>query len=190
MMTKLLQTDDEKALAAARVLLGVLVFIRGAQGLLGWFGGSGIYDLGSFLRVVSPSAPLVLLVVLVNFLGGIGLITGLFTRIAAACILADTASTVVLWAVSPRVFLDWSITQGGASIEYYSLAFAIALTLVVRGAGAFSFDRMLLGRRFRRAGLRTVSAHAGPPQYKAYWAAGRKPKAAPSGSGAEASRGL
>jgi putative oxidoreductase len=161
MLTRILRTPDEKSLAIVRGLLGLLFFVRGAQGLLGWFGGSGIHDLNSFFRLVNLSAPLVFLAVFIDFLAGIGLIAGLFTRIAAACILADTASTLALWAINPRVFLDWSITQGGASIEYYLLAFVVALILVVRGAGAFSFDRILLGRSFRRAGLRIASASAG-----------------------------
>jgi putative oxidoreductase len=149
MLTKLLNTPDEKSLATARVLLGVLFFVRGAQGLLGWFGGSGIQDLNSSFRLVSLSAPLVLMAVLISFLAGIGLMAGLFTRIAAAFVLADTASTLALWAINPRVFMDWSITQGGAGIEYFLLALALAFILLARGAGAFSLDRMLLDRKLR-----------------------------------------
>jgi putative oxidoreductase len=159
MLTRILRTPDEKNLTMARVLLGALFFVRGAQGLLGWFGGSGIHDLSSFVHLVSLPAPLVLLTVFIDFFGGIVLIAGLFARISAAFILADTASTLVLWAISPRVFMDWSITQGGAGIQYFLLALAVALILVARGAGAFSLDRMLLGRKRRRAALRIASTH-------------------------------
>ena len=161
MLTKILRTSDEKSLAIARVLLGILFFVVGAQWLLGWFGGSGIHDVNSLLHLVRLSAPLVLLAVFIDFLAGIALVAGLFTRIAAACILANTASTLALWAISPRIFMDWSITQGGASIEYYLLAFVVALILAVQGAGAFSLDGVLLGRKFHRAGLRMAGAHAG-----------------------------
>lgn len=161
MLTKVLRTSDEKSLAIARVLLGILFFVLGAQWLLGWFGGSGIHDVNSLLHLVSLSAPLVLLSVFIDFLAGVALVAGLFTRIAAACILADTASTLALWAINPRVFMDWSIIQGGAGIEYYLLAFVVALILFVQGAGAFSLDGVLLGRKFHRGGLRIASAHAG-----------------------------
>jgi putative oxidoreductase len=147
MLTRLLQTENAKGVAVARILLGALVFIRGAQGLLGWFGGSGIQDLSGFLGLVSLSAPLVLLAVFINFFGGIGIIAGLFTRVAAILVAADAAFAVVLWSVSRRAFEDWSITQGGASLGYYLLAFALALVLSLEGAGGFSLDHMLFYRK-------------------------------------------
>jgi putative oxidoreductase len=150
MLSKILQTIEDKVVATARILLGFLFFVRGAQGVLGWFGGSGIHDLKSFFNLVSLSAPLVLLAVFIDLFGGIGLIAGLFTRIAAIGVAADAALTLILWILNPRLFVDWSITQGGAGLEYYLLAFALASILVVKGAGAFSLDRFLFYRRPRR----------------------------------------
>ncbi|MGH9328419.1 MAG: DoxX family protein [Terriglobia bacterium] len=150
MLTRLFETDGDKALAAARMILGLLFFVRGAQGLLGWFGGAGILDVNSLLRLVSLSAPLVIAAALISFFGGIGLIAGLFARIATVLVVADTAFSIILGLIDPRLFLDWSITQGGSGIEYYSLALALALILAAKDAGAFSLDRLLFFRSFRR----------------------------------------
>jgi putative oxidoreductase len=150
MSIKLLHTSDDNSLAMVRMLLGFLLFVRGAQGLFGWFGGPGIHDLSSLFRLVSIPEPLVLVAVLVDFLGGIGLIVGLFTRIGAACVAAETAFTLILWAIDSRLFMDWSITQGGASVEYFLLVLALASMLIVRGAGGFSLDGLLSSRNARR----------------------------------------
>lgn len=148
MLTRLFETNGDKVLAAARIILGLLFFIQGAQWALGWFGGAGIHDINALLRLVSLSAPLVLGAALISFFGGIGLIVGLFARIAAVLIAVDTAFSVILGLIEPRLFLDWSITQGGAGIEYSLLALALALILTARGAGAFSLDRLLFFRTF------------------------------------------
>lgn len=51
MFTKLLQTEDDRALAIARMVLGFVFFVRGAQGLLGWFGAPAFNDsLNSFIH--------------------------------------------------------------------------------------------------------------------------------------------
>jgi putative oxidoreductase len=41
------------------------------------------------------------------------------------------------------LFLNWFGTQEGHGIEYHLLAIALALVIVVQGAGAFSLDRLL-----------------------------------------------
>jgi putative oxidoreductase len=160
MSTRLLPMANSKSLTIARISLGFLLFVRGAQGLLGWFGGPGIHGVSSLFRFVSLPGPLVLLAVFIDFFGGIGLIVGLFTRIAAFCVAAEAAFTLALWFADPRLFVDWSITQGGAGIEYYVLVLALASLLAVEGAGAFSLDHLLvswMGRRNTPAATRPGS---------------------------------
>jgi putative oxidoreductase len=40
-------------------------------------------------------------------------------------------------------FMNWMGNQKGEGIEYHLLALAVAATLLLRGAGAFSVDRAL-----------------------------------------------
>lgn len=148
MLTRLLRTEDEKTVETARMLLGFVVFVQGAQGLLGWFGGPAFNDpLYSFFHLLTIPAPLIWLAIITDFFGGAALIAGLFTRIAAGCVLADTLLGLLLAGLAPSLYSKWSIPQGGASSQYYLLAFALALILVAKGAGAFSLDRWLFCRR-------------------------------------------
>ena len=43
MLTWLIDTDGDWVLTIVRVVLGVVLFAHGAQKLLGWFGGPGLY---------------------------------------------------------------------------------------------------------------------------------------------------
>lgn len=83
---------------------------------------------------------------------------GLFSRIAAFSVAADMALTLILWAVAPNFFMDWSIIQGGAGIEYYLLALALASILVVKGAGAFSLDRAVFYWKLRNNAPRAANS--------------------------------
>jgi putative oxidoreductase len=151
MLTKLLRTENDRTLTIARMVLGFLFFVRGAQGLFGWFGGWRWNDpLNSLLHLAGLPVPLVLLAVVTDFFGGATLMAGLFTRIAALCVAADTVVTFILWGIGHGLYTDWLIVQGGAGGEYYLLAFGLALILAVKGAGAFSFDRLLFRRTPRR----------------------------------------
>ncbi len=40
-------------------------------------------------------------------------------------------------------FMDWSGNQKGEGYEYHLLALALAIPIIIRGAGAFSIDRAL-----------------------------------------------
>ena len=46
-------------------------------------------------------------------------------------------------------FMNWFGGQKGEGIEYHMLALALSLALVIRGAGAFSLDRVLAGAAAR-----------------------------------------
>jgi len=87
MIESLTGTHGDWAVAIARIVLGIVFFAHGAQKMLGWFGGPG---LASSMRTFTehlhlPSTP-AFLVIAGELLSGIGLIVGLFSRIAALVI--------------------------------------------------------------------------------------------------------
>jgi len=55
-------------------------------------------------------------------------------------------------------FMNWTGTQRGEGFEFHLLAIALAVTVVVKGAGAFSVDRALL---FSAALPHPYPAHSG-----------------------------
>ena len=90
-----------------------------------------------------PSVHPGLLVIAGELFSGIGLIVGLFSRIAALVIAITMVGAIATVHFRFGLFLNWFGTQGGHGIEYHLLAIALALVIVVQGAGAFSLDRLL-----------------------------------------------
>jgi putative oxidoreductase len=143
-MRNILRTQDDKVLTLLRVALAVVVFPHGAQKMLGWFGGFGpAGTLGFLTQQMHIPAPIAMLVFVGEFFAPIALFLGLFGRIAALAIAIDY-SVVALMAHAPNgFFMNFSGQQKGEGVEYFILAVAIGLALVVRGSGAFSVDRLM-----------------------------------------------
>jgi putative oxidoreductase len=144
MVAWIIGTDGDWTVAMVRIVLGVVFFAHGAQKALGWFGGTG---LRSTVRIFRDNlhipAPLAVLSVAAEFLGGLGLIVGLLSRVAALGI--AIVMTVALVAVHGRFgfFMNWYGEKKGHGIEYHILVLALALAVMIRGAGALSLDEVL-----------------------------------------------
>ena len=145
-MKRLLGTSNDVALTMLRLVLGVVFFAHGAQKMLGWFGGYGFQASMGFLQTSAhlPSA-VALLVICVEFFGGLGLIFGLLTRVAALGVAGDMVGAIFLVHLPNGFFMNWTGTQKGEGFEFHLLALAIAATLLLRGAGAFSVDKAISG---------------------------------------------
>jgi putative oxidoreductase len=143
-MKKLMATSADGSLALLRLILGVVFFAHGAQKTLGWFGGPGFSGaLKGFTGYLHIPAPLAVLAVAAEFLGGLGLIFGLFGRIAAAGVAVNMLVAVALVHYQFGLFMNWSGSQKGEGIEFHLLALAAAAVIAVRGSGAWSLDRWL-----------------------------------------------
>ena len=144
MLWNLFSTGPDWALTVMRVILGVVFFAHGAQKMLGWFGGAGLKEtLRTMREHLHLPAPLALLAVTSEFLGGLGLIVGLLSRVAAVgvCVTMFSAIVMVHWRYG--LFMDWFGDRKAHGIEYHLLAIALAIANVVRGGGAASLDRFL-----------------------------------------------
>jgi len=141
---KLIQTRDDYMLMLVRVVLGAVFFAHGAQKVLGWFGGYGFEGTMTFFtqKLGIPNF-LAILAILTEFLGGIGLIVGLLSRIAALGIAINMVVAIFLVHAQNGFFMNWPGTLKGEGFEYHLLAIAMAALVMVRGAGAWSLDRVL-----------------------------------------------
>lgn len=147
MLKTLLRTNDTLGPVLIRVALGGVIFAHGAQKALGWFGGGGWNgSVGFFTTQLGVPAFIAALVILGEFLGGIGVVTGTLTRIAAAGIAIIMAGAVVMVHLPNGFFMNWYGTQAGEGFEYGILAITMALSLVITGAGRFSVDRVFAAR--------------------------------------------
>jgi putative oxidoreductase len=144
MLRRLLATDDSTATAIVRLVLGVVFFAHGAQKMLGWFGGPGFSGtMGMFTGYLHVPAPFAFLAIAAEFFGGLGLILGFLTRIAAFGIAVNMVVAIALVHSSFGFFMNWTGTQKGEGFEYHVLVLAITALLMIRGAGALSVDRMI-----------------------------------------------
>src|SRR3989442_7274039 len=90
MFRKLIATDNDTATTILRLVLGVIFFAHGAQKMLGWFGGYGFSGtMGFFTGMMHIPALFAVLAIAAEFLGGLGLIVGLLTRVSAFGIFCD-----------------------------------------------------------------------------------------------------
>jgi putative oxidoreductase len=144
MFRKIFDTDDNSATSILRLVLGTVFFAHGAQKLLGWFGGPGFEGtMGMFATYMHIPAPLAFLAIVAEFFGGLGLIFGFLTRIAAFGIATTMLVAVAKVHASFGFFMNWAGAQKGEGFEYHLLVLAITAFLMIRGAGAFSVDRAI-----------------------------------------------
>jgi putative oxidoreductase len=142
-MKRLMGTNNDVALTILRVILGMVFFAHGSQKMLGWFGGFGFHGtMGAFTHMGMP-APLAFLVICTEFFGGLGLLVGLLTRIAALGIAGLMIGAIFMVHLKVGFLMNWMGTQKGEGFEFHLLALAIAAALLLRGAGAWSVDRAL-----------------------------------------------
>lgn len=144
MFRKLVATSNDFAPAIARLVLGVVFFAHGSQKMLGWFGGYGFSGtMGFFTQQMHIPAPLAFLAICAEFFGGLGLIVGLLSRVAAFGISVNMLVAIFTVHISNGFFANWSGQQKGEGIEYHLLAIALALVVMIKGGGALSIDRVL-----------------------------------------------
>jgi putative oxidoreductase len=143
MVKRLTSTSNDVALTILRLVLGVVFFAHGAQKMLGWFGGYGFHGTMGFFEHMGLPAPVALLIICTEFFGGLGLIVGLLTRIAALGIGIEMIVAIFMVHLPNGFFMNWFGNQKGEGFEYHLLAIAAAAALLLRGSGAFSADRAL-----------------------------------------------
>jgi putative oxidoreductase len=144
MIRRLGATDDSAATSILRVGLGAVFFAHGAQKMLGWFGGFGYAGtMNFFTGTMHIPAPLAFLAIAAEFFGGLGLILGFLTRIAAFGIGVNMLVAIMTVHRDFGFFMNWTGAQKGEGFEFYLLVVAMVAFLMIRGAGAFSVDRVL-----------------------------------------------
>ncbi len=156
-LNKLFRTDNDIATAIVRLVLGVVFFAHGAQKLLGWFGGYGFTGTMGFLTgVMHIPVIFAFLAIVAEFFGGLGLIFGFMTRVAAVGVLSNMIVAIAMVHSQFGFFMNWTGAQKGEGYEYHLLALAVTVLLIIRGAGAVSLDRLLSSPAKRSAQLQTA----------------------------------
>lgn len=145
MKRNLLATGNSLAPTILRFFLGVVVFPHGAQKLLGWFNGYGFTgSMQYFTQTVGLPWIIGFTVILLEFFGALALIAGIGTRVFAILYLALAIGITLLTRLEFGFFMNWFGNQKGEGYEYFLFWIAIALALLITGAGKYSVDRFLV----------------------------------------------
>ena len=127
----------DQGIALLRIAVGGIFVAHGAQKLFLL----GIPGLSGFLGQIGVPFPTLsaIAVTAAEFLGGLALVAGFFTRWAALPI----AFSMAVAAVTVHLKAGFFLPNG---VEYVLALFVASVALSLTGSGAFSVDR-LLGRR-------------------------------------------
>ena len=128
-------------LTIIRVVVGILFIVHGAQklfvfGIPGITAGFGQYG----VPLPGISAPVV---TLVEFLGGIALLLGLFTRVAAILLAIDMLGAIIFVHGKNGFFLP-------TGYEFALTLLAVNVAIALAGPGGYAVDDQLWSRRAAR----------------------------------------
>jgi len=123
-------------LLVLRVLFGGLFAAHGAQKLFGWFGGYGLEGTGGFFDSLGfrPGKVMAFVAGFSELAGGLGLVFGLLTPLAAAAVIGVMINAIL--AAKRKAGL-----LGGYEIDL--LYAGAAATLAFTGAGTYSLDNAI-----------------------------------------------
>jgi putative oxidoreductase len=138
----LVATGDTFAATALRLALGLMILPHGLQKTLGWFGGYGFKGtMGYLTGTVGAPWIFALLAILAESVGGLMLIAGFGTRVAALGI-----GGVMLVAATQHwsngFFMNWTGAQKGEGFEFHLLALGMVVALLILGGGKYSLDSL------------------------------------------------
>ncbi|HVU14700.1 MAG TPA: DoxX family protein [Phototrophicaceae bacterium] len=127
------------ALLIVRLVLGVIFIYHGSQKVFGWFGGSGTSGMAKSLANQGSAFPSLLawMAALSEFLGGLFVFVGLLTPFAAAFIISAMIVAIV------TVHFKKGFANGKGGYEFNLSLIALALVLVLLGAGSYSIDALI-----------------------------------------------
>ena len=122
-----------------RLVFGVIFMGHGAQKLFGSFGGPRISGFAKMLEQlgVKSAKPMAVLAGLAEFVGGILVMLGFLTPVAALALIGVMIVAIL------RVHLKNGFFNTNRGYEFNLALAGIALTLLIAGAGAYSLDSFL-----------------------------------------------
>jgi putative oxidoreductase len=142
MLQKFFATDQNWAMLLVRFPLGLDMFVHGYMkitnipGTMRYFDGLNVPHVFGWLAIVA------------EFFGGLGLMFGLLSRIAAFGVAITMVVAIFLRHLPYGYLMNWhgALPFGTEGYEYHTLAIGMALAVMLVGAGACSIDRVIAAR--------------------------------------------
>lgn len=123
-----------------RLVIGLTIIGHGAQKLFGWFGGSGLKKTGQGFEAmgIKPGGLWATAAGLAEFIGGILVAVGFLTTLGSILIIVTMVGAIT------TVHYKNGFWSSDGGYEYNLVMIAAAVSLALIGAGAYSFDFMML----------------------------------------------
>ena len=141
MTSFLFSTDPRRqslGVTIARIATGIIFMVHGGQKLF-VYGFAGVT--GAFTQMGIPMPGITgPLVALLEFFGGLALVIGLLTRLAAFGLAINMLGAILLVHIAAGFFMP-------NGYEFALLLFAVSLALVIAGPGRFAVDDVIARRR-------------------------------------------
>lgn len=135
-----------------RIAIGIIFIAHGGQKLFPIWGGHGLGATIKMFGQMGMPAILTVLVALTEFFGGIGVLVGLLTRLAALGISFVMLGAIFMVHIGNGFFLNWFCQPGqGHGVEYNIALLSGAITLILLGAGKYSIDSIIFKNWENRA---------------------------------------
>jgi putative oxidoreductase len=140
----LFSTDTSLAGLILRLTIGLIMFPHGAQKMFGLFGGYGFKTtMKYFTETVQLPWFIGLLVILIEFVGAVGLILGFGSKIWAALLIILMLGAIITTNYSNGFFMNWFGNQKGEGFEYHLLVIGLCFALIVTGSGKLALDNIV-----------------------------------------------
>jgi len=139
----LLGTYPSWSRLVVRLALGVVFFAHGAQKVFGWFGGHGLKaTIQVFQQYMKIPPAVTVLAAFIECFGGLALIAGFLARPSALGLIIVMLAAIAKVHWKNGFFLA---SQPGQSNgwEYNFVLIAMALAILIGGAGAVSVDYLI-----------------------------------------------
>jgi putative oxidoreductase len=128
------------ALFVLRLVLATVMLAHGSQKLFGWFGGPGVQGFLGWTGSMGIPPFLGWLAIIVETFGGLGVLLGLLSRLAALGFAVNMIVAIATVHLKEGFF--------GAGVEFPLSLLAMALTVVLVGPGRFAIAPHLDARLF------------------------------------------
>lgn len=139
------------ALLIMRIGLGLIILFFGSQKALGVFGGMGYAATVAGISGQGFHPVLANLAIAAEFLGGLGVLLGLLTPVAAFGIACTMAVATYTHATQAQALQEMFTSGKDANVILFPAAiFFLAVGVMILGAGRFSIDHRLFGKRKAR----------------------------------------
>jgi putative oxidoreductase len=126
-----------------RLALGVVFFAHGSQKVFGWFGGHGLGGTVRMLQGIGVPPVAAALAAFIEFFGGCAMLVGLLARPASVGIIVVMLVAIAKVHGKHGFFLNLGVAGKGPGYEFNFVLIAMALSILIGGAGILSVDRAI-----------------------------------------------